>query len=66
MLTKDQVSAEAQRLHEAETNRTQVKATTLSYPDMSIEDAYKVQSAWMEIKKSEGRTVAGYKIGLTS
>jgi len=66
MLTKDQVSAEAQRLHEAETNRTQVKATTLSYPDMSIEDAYRVQSAWMEIKKSEGRTVAGYKIGLTS
>jgi len=66
MLTKDQVNAEAQRLHDAETSRTQVKATTLSYPDMSIEDAYKVQSAWMNIKKSEGRRVAGYKIGLTS
>ena len=66
LLTNDSHVKEANRLHEAEKNRTQVKASTLIYPDMDIEDAYQIQSEWMTIKKSEGRTVAGYKIGLTS
>lgn len=66
MLNSEQIKAEAQRLHDAENNRQQVEATTVSHPDMDIDDAYKVQKAWMDIKKSEGRTVAGYKIGLTS
>jgi len=66
MLTAEQVQAEAQRLHQAEKNRQQIEATTVNYPDMDISDAYKVQSAWMDIKKEEGRSVAGYKIGLTS
>lgn len=66
MLNKDQIKAEAARLHKAEKDRTQVEATTVSYPDMTIDDAYKVQSAWMDIKKNEGRSIAGYKIGLTS
>ncbi|NNF22995.1 MAG: 2-oxo-hepta-3-ene-1,7-dioic acid hydratase [Saprospiraceae bacterium] len=66
MLTTAQIVEEAQRLHKAEKNRQQIQATTLIYPDMTIDDAYAIQSAWMDIKKSEGRTVAGYKIGLTS
>lgn len=66
MLNDEQIKAEAQRLHNAEINRQQVQATTIAHPDMDISDAYKVQSAWMDIKKAEGRTVAGYKIGLTS
>ena len=66
MLTPEQTQAEARRLHKAERDRQQIDATTVHYPDMSIADAYAIQSAWMDIKKAEGRTVAGYKIGLTS
>jgi len=66
MLTVEEVQNEARRLHQAELSRTQVEATTVLYPDMEIDDAYRIQSAWMDIKKSEGRTVSGYKIGLTS
>lgn len=65
-MTKKQILAEAKRLHKAEKDRTQVEATTLTYPQMDVDDAYKIQKAWMDIKKKEGRTVAGYKIGLTS
>jgi len=65
-MTKKQILEEAKRLDAAEKKRKQVKATTLTYPKMDITDAYKVQKAWMDLKKKEGRTVAGYKIGLTS
>jgi len=66
MLTEDQIKFQAQRHHDAERNRKQIEAITLTHPDMDISDSYKIQAAWMDIKKSEGRTVAGYKIGLTS
>jgi len=66
MLTKDQIHNEAKRLDEAETARKQVEATTVQLADMTIDDAYAIQSEWMAIKKARGRKVAGYKIGLTS
>ena len=66
MLTEDQIQFQAQRHHDAEKNRQQIEATTLTHPDMDIPDAYKIQAAWMELKKAEGRTVVGHKIGLTS
>ncbi len=66
MLSEIQIKAEAKRLHQAEQERKQVEATTITYPDMDIYDSYAIQSAWMDLKKSEGRTVVGHKIGLTS
>ncbi len=66
MLSKSEVIQEANRLHNAELNRHQVEATTIAHPDMDIDDAYAIQSAWMDIKKAEGRRVVGHKIGLTS
>lgn len=33
---------------------------------MTVDDSYAVQRAWMEIKREEGRTAIGRKIGLTS
>ncbi len=65
MKEKD-IKAEAKRLDQAERDREQIEATTVRHPDLSIENAYAIQSAWMGIKKEAGRTVAGYKIGLTS
>ncbi|MCG9554765.1 2-oxo-hepta-3-ene-1,7-dioic acid hydratase [Vibrio sp. Isolate31] len=66
MLTEEQVQVAAERLYKAEKNREQIPALTLDYPKMSMDDAYKIQSRWVERKKNEGAEVKGYKIGLTS
>lgn len=65
-LTDDQAAAEAARLDDAEVSRTQVGQTTLTYPDLSIDDAYRVQAHWQERRLARGETMIGHKIGLTS
>lgn len=65
-MTQQQILNEAKRLHDSEQERRQVEPTTLTYPDMDIEDAYQIQKAWKEIKMNQGRSVVGHKIGLTS
>lgn len=66
MLSKEELTKEANRLNKAEQDRQQEKATTILYPEMDINDAYGIQKTWMDMKISEGRKIAGYKIGLTS
>jgi len=56
----------AKRLDQAEETRTPIPQLSLQHPDMTIEDAYAVQRAWMELKLAEHRRVLGRKIGLTS
>lgn len=67
MPLSDEVIAEfAQALWKAEQSRTQVKQFSLARPDMTLEDAYKVQRAWVSRKIASGRRAIGHKIGLTS
>ncbi|MBL7251605.1 2-oxo-hept-4-ene-1,7-dioate hydratase [Alloalcanivorax marinus] len=56
----------AQRLDDAERQRTQVRQFSLDHPDITIEDAYAIQRAWVEKKIADGRKLIGHKIGLTS
>lgn len=56
----------ASRLDHAEKTRTQVRQFSLEFPEITIEDAYAVQSEWVRRKIAEGRTPIGHKIGLTS
>ena len=56
----------ARRLDEAERTRRPIRQLTQQYPDITIEDGYRVQRAWAELKRASGRTVIGHKIGLTS
>lgn len=65
-LTKEQTEAAALCLYEAEKARRQISPITQSYPDMNMDDAYAIQSAWVQRKVNEGDPVIGYKIGLTS
>ncbi len=65
-LTKTQIQAQAKRHHDAEKARQQIKPVTIEHPDMTIEDAYAIQTAWKAIKLQEGRKIVGHKIGLTS
>lgn len=66
MLTEEQIQDAARRLQEAEITRRPMRQLSLQYPGMGIEDAYRVQSAWVDLKLSEGRRPIGHKIGLTS
>jgi 2-oxo-hept-3-ene-1,7-dioate hydratase len=66
MLDHDQIRAAALQLHQAETERRQIRATSIEYPGMTMEDAYAIQDAWVQLKLSEGRRIRGRKIGLTS
>ena len=66
MLTPDQITEAARRLHEAEQTRTQIRQLSLDFPRITIEDAYAIQRTWIATKIAEGRVVKGHKIGLTS
>ena len=66
MLSDAQIVKAAAAIHAAERNRSQARAITLQYPDLSLDDAYRIQAQWMALKQAEGRTIRGYKIGLTS
>ena len=65
-LARDQIEAEAALLDRAEASATQVRQTTSVYPDMTIDEAYQVQAAWLQRKINRGEQLVGHKIGLTS
>src|SRR5580693_2183138 len=65
-LSTSEIRAAAERLHQAEKTRRQIRQLSLEHPAITIADAYAIQKAWIEIKLGEGRVVKGHKIGLTS
>jgi 2-oxo-hept-3-ene-1,7-dioate hydratase len=65
-LTVAQIISEAEILDHAERTRTQARQTTSVYPEMTMDDAYRVQAAWLDLKLARGQRLAGHKIGLTS
>src|ERR1700682_2288690 len=65
-LTPDEIRLAAERLHQAEKTRQQIRQLSLDHPAITIADAYAIQKAWIDIKLGEGRIVKGHKIGLTS
>ncbi|MDK2766597.1 MAG: 2-oxo-hepta-3-ene-1,7-dioic acid hydratase [Sphingomonas sp.] len=50
----------------AERDRNQIALLSETYPDMTMDDAYAVQAAWVRMKRAAGDPVIGWKIGLTS
>ncbi len=65
-LNQQQVKAAADDLYRAESTRTQIAPLTQAYPGMDMDDAYAIQSAWVQRKIADRDPVIGYKIGLTS
>ena len=55
------VADAARRLDEAETTRTPIRQLSLQHPDMTIDDAYAVQQAWVATKLAAGRRLLGRK-----
>ena len=60
------IAALAAELHDAEKRRVQVRHFSKRHPDMTVEDGYAIQRAWLQLRLAEGRVVKGRKIGLTS
>jgi 2-oxo-hept-3-ene-1,7-dioate hydratase len=65
-LNDQQVAAEAALLDRAEQTTTQVRPVTEAHPDATIDDAYRIQAAWLELQRNRGERIVGHKIGLTS
>lgn len=66
MLDTTFIQQAAERLDTAERTRVQVRQFSLDCPDITIEDAYAIQRAWVAKKIKDGRQLKGHKIGLTS
>lgn len=65
-LTKLDIASAAERLHQAEKTRVQIRQLSQDHPAITVDDAYAIQRAWIDIKVGEGRVIRGHKIGLTS
>lgn len=67
LMEKDTIQMLAREIYTAEKTKVPIKAFTESgYDEMSFQDAYNIQLAAVEMKKADGQTVVGKKIGLTN
>ena len=66
MLDTAFLHAAARRLDQAERSREQIGQLSLERPEITLDDAYAIQRAWVEQKLADGRKLVGHKIGLTS
>ena len=65
-MTPQTIRKLAANLDQAERTNTQIRQFSLEYPEISIDDAYAIQNAWVALKLERGRVIKGHKIGLTS
>ncbi len=65
-MTPALIEEAAERLFRAEQSRIQCDLLSLSYPGMTLDEAYAVQAALVARKRAAGAQVIGWKIGLTS
>ena len=65
-LTPDQIREIAAAHELARRTVVPIDPVTRTFPDMTLDDAYAVQAAWIELQVADGAIVKGHKIGLTS
>jgi 2-oxo-hept-3-ene-1,7-dioate hydratase len=66
MLDQQIIESIAKQLEESEQSRQQIRQVSIQYPEMTMDDAYAIQHAWVSQKVKAGRVVRGHKVGLTS
>ncbi len=66
MLTQDTIQALALELQQARQTRTALRHFSQRFPQMTIDDGYAIQRAWVALELAAGRSIKGRKIGLTS
>ncbi|MEM7132319.1 MAG: fumarylacetoacetate hydrolase family protein [Chloroflexota bacterium] len=66
MLTDQQIKAAAESLYQAEITDTPTEPISLVYPEVDMDDAYRIAQLVTEIKLANGREVKGQKIGMVA
>ena len=66
MLTREQIEKAAQDLYQAEKTKQQIDLISNRHPGFTIDEAYAIQDALVDLKLKDGRKQIGWKIGLTS
>jgi 2-oxo-3-hexenedioate decarboxylase len=66
MMVKLDIEQIAQKLYDAEKQRTEVVRITEQYPDLSVEEAYYIQEKLVGLKRRNKVEIIGPKMGLTS
>ena len=66
MLSQDTINELARELYATRKSRTPVRHFSTRFPQMTVEDGYAVQRAWVALEVKDGRSIKGRKIGLTS
>ena len=54
-LTETEIIRQAHRHDEARRLAIQIEPVSVTHPQMSIDDAYGIQAAWLEIELQRGR-----------
>ncbi len=66
MLPTSTINDLARRLYDARKAGTALRHYSQAHPEMTIDDGYAIQRAWVALEIADGRTIKGRKIGLTS
>jgi 2-oxo-hept-3-ene-1,7-dioate hydratase len=66
MLSEDTIHSLAHQLRDARKHRVQLRHFSKLHPEMTVNDGYAVQRAWVALELAAGRMIKGRKIGLTS
>ena len=66
MLPQQTIESLARELYQARKTRTQLRHFSKRHPQMTVEDGYAIQRAWVALELADGRRILGRKIGLTS
>ena len=65
-LDRDQIADIAAAHETARATATAIDPVTRAHPDITLDDAYAIQAAWVDLQIANGSVVRGHKIGLTS
>ena len=65
-LDPEQIAAIAAAHERARRTVTPIDRVTKAHPDITLDDAYAIQQAWVDLQVANGASIRGHKIGLTS
>lgn len=65
-LTPDQIAEIVDAHEQARITAVAIDPVTRRHPDMTLDDAYAIQAAWVALQVGAGAEIRGHKIGLTS
>jgi 2-oxo-hept-3-ene-1,7-dioate hydratase len=66
MLDTTTIHTLAKQLYNARKARTPLRHFSLQHPQMTLDEGYAIQRAWVALELADGRSIKGRKIGLTS